>query len=68
MSKKQRLAVDVAPAVKVRLEALKTKTECDSMSEVVRRALAVYELLVRDNGRLLTTVDDAGTVVKYTLY
>ena len=35
-------------SVKERLEQLRDNTHADSMSEVVRRALALYELVTRE--------------------
>ena len=66
--KKTRLAVDILPCLKERLEGVKALAEMDTTSELVRRALATYELLVRDNGRILSVVDATGSVVKYVLY
>lgn len=45
---KTRLAVDVPPTVKERIEEIRVMTEADSMAEVVRRALAVYESLIAE--------------------
>ena len=50
-SKKVRLNLDMPPAVKERLEILRDSTHADSMSEVVRRALAVYEFVARESER-----------------
>lgn len=41
-----RLNLEVNPAVRDRLERLKDNTEAESLTEVIRRALAVYETLV----------------------
>ncbi len=41
-----RLNLAISPEVKARLENLQERTEADSMTEVIRRALAVYERLV----------------------
>lgn len=65
---KTRLAVDVPPAVKDRLEALREKTEADSITEVVRKALAVYELLVNEGGRTPTLILSNGESVKVPLF
>lgn len=49
MSKKAenvRLNLEVNPSVRARLDRLKEMTEADSITEVVRRALIVYEKLV----------------------
>ena len=47
--KKERLNLDLPKVVKLRLEELRDSTHADSLSEVVRRALAVYELISREN-------------------
>lgn len=38
----------MAASVKERLEQLRDNTDADSMSEVVRKALAVYELVTHE--------------------
>lgn len=38
--------MEVSPKVRERLESLVARTDAESMSEVIRRALAVYDLLV----------------------
>ncbi len=40
-----RLTLEMAQSVRDRLEHLRDRTEADSLAEVVRRALAVYEVL-----------------------
>jgi hypothetical protein len=40
-----RLTLDLAEPVRKQLEALKDRTQADSLVEVVRRALAVYSFL-----------------------
>ena len=47
-TKKVRLNLDMPESVKERLEQLRDNTHADSMSEVVRRALALYELVTRE--------------------
>lgn len=42
---KARLNLEMSEAVRTRLENLRERTDADSLAEVVRRALAVYELL-----------------------
>ncbi len=42
---KTRLNLEVSKSVRERMERLKDETEADSLTEVIRRALAVYELL-----------------------
>lgn len=44
--KKIRINIDMHLETKVELEELKTKTRADSMSEVMRRALSLYKLVV----------------------
>lgn len=41
----------ISTAVKKRLEALQTMTEAESLTEVIRRALAVYEALIEVRNR-----------------
>jgi hypothetical protein len=41
-----RLNLKVPQTVRDRMECLRDETEADSLTEVIRRALAVYELLV----------------------
>ena len=43
-----RLNLDLPEETKQRLEGLRDITHADSMSEVVRRALAVYEFLLEE--------------------
>lgn len=47
--------MEVSPQVRERLESLVARTDAESMSEVIRRSLAVYELLVSE-------VERGGTV------
>ena len=42
---KTRLNLEVSQAVRERLQRLKDETDADSLTEVIRRSLAVYELL-----------------------
>lgn len=42
---KVRLSLEVAPSVRERLDTLRDLTEADTLSEVVRHALVVYETL-----------------------
>ena len=56
-----RLTLDVPDPVRERLERLKTKSEASSVTEVVRRALAVYELLLEadvSGGSVLIAASD----------
>lgn len=45
-TKKVRLNLEMSESVRKRLEALRDKTDADSLAEVIRRALAAYELVV----------------------
>lgn len=47
---KVRVNLDLPPGSKARLERLRDTTEADSMSEVVRRALALYEAVREATG------------------
>ena len=47
---KVRLNLEVSPTVRDRLEYLQKESEAESMTEVIRRALAVYELLLAHRG------------------
>jgi hypothetical protein len=42
---KARLNLEMSEDVRTRLENLRERTDADSLAEVVRRALAVYDLL-----------------------
>jgi hypothetical protein len=44
-----RLNLEIAPAVRDRLERLRDETEAESLTEVIRRALAVYQVLVEES-------------------
>ncbi len=48
---KIRLNLEVLPIVKKRLDRLVGDSEADSMSEVVRRALSLYELVLKNRRR-----------------
>lgn len=65
---KVRLNLDLAPEVRVRLEELQMKTSADSLSEVVRRALAVYDVLVTYGGHAPKLMLEDGTVEKLVLF
>ena len=56
-----RLNLEVSQSVRERLENLKNETEADSLTEVIRRALAVYELLWdqrKSGGKTIVRHDD----------
>lgn len=55
-TKKIRLNVDLAPRVRDRVDHLRLLSNADSMSEVIRRSLAIYEVLLRhvnSNGEII---------------
>ena len=55
-----RLNLKLNPAVRERLEALQTKTEADSMVDVIRTALMVYDRLVN-----LEQKEQAKTMIRW---
>ena len=61
---KVRLNLDLPPKVKVRLEELRAMTDADSMSEVVRRALALYDLVVASGGKVVIKDGDTEEVIR----
>ncbi len=50
-TEKVRLNLEVHPAVRDRLERLRDVSGADTLTEVVRRALAVYEVLLEREAR-----------------
>lgn len=46
-----RLSLDVSLTVRERIERLRESSDADSVTEVVRRALAVYEVLIAERKR-----------------
>jgi hypothetical protein len=56
---KTRLNLEMSEEVRQRLESLREKTDADSLSEVIRRALAVYDFLwsEREKGTRLMARD-----------
>lgn len=59
-TKKTRLNLEIAVSVRKRLEWVQKQTHADSITEVVRRALAVYEHVVKakaDGARLIVEKD-----------
>lgn len=46
-----RLSLEVAESVKDRIDSLIERSDAESMSEVIRRALAVYDKLVDNQSR-----------------
>lgn len=41
-----RLNLEISPQVRDRIERLRASTEAESLTEVIRRALAIYERLI----------------------
>lgn len=63
-----RLNLQLTTQVRERLESLQEKTEADSLTEVIRRALAVYEFLLHEKAagnRVL--IDRDGELVEVAL-
>lgn len=63
-NEKVRLSLVLTSRAKERLERLQEMTDADSMSEVVRRALIAYELLLQnqqDGGRAVLENGDGET-------
>ena len=62
---KVRLNLALSETVRRKMEDLKLRTDADSLTEVVRRALAVYDIIVAEaqsGNRIL--IDRAGEVVE----
>ncbi len=53
---KVRLNMDLPESLRLRLENLREQTEADSLSEVMRRALAVYDLLWQEKSKGAATL------------
>lgn len=54
--KKHRLTLEISDVVKLRMHRLRESTDAASLTEVIRRALATYELLidgVKDGGGVI---------------
>lgn len=51
-----RLSLDVTPAVRERLRSLEERTEAGSITEVIRRALSLYDLVIEHQ-------DEGGKIV-----
>ncbi len=52
---KTRLSLEMSEQARTMLEGLRAKTDADSMAEVIRRALAVYDLVwtAKEKGKTL---------------
>ena len=62
--------LEIAPGTKVKLDRLMEQSEADSMTEVVRRALAVYDLILGHHlseGEIILRSGD-GTEKRLALY
>lgn len=63
---KTRLNLELSADARKRLEALQVATDADSMGEVVRRALSLYEMVTdelgRKSSRLVVIRDDGSEV------
>lgn len=61
-SRRKRLSLDLTPQVKTRIEDLRDMTEAESLTEVIRRALASYELLCKAqaSGKDIVVRDEHG--------
>jgi hypothetical protein len=60
-----RLNLEMSETMRFRLENLRITTDADSLAEVVRRAINVYDFLWREqaNGRRLVTQDHDGKTI-----
>lgn len=47
----RRLNLEMTEDVRQRLERLRMETQADSLTEVIRRALALYDLIVTERAR-----------------
>lgn len=57
-----RLSLEMAESVRKQLEHLRDQTNADSLAEVIRRALAVYDLLRKtafEGGKIILETRDA---------
>ncbi len=61
--KRKRLSLDLTPQVKLRIEKLRDSTNAESITEVIRRSLATYELLcdAQANGKSIVVRDSDGS-------
>jgi hypothetical protein len=55
---KVRLHLELPRRLRERLDALRALTEADSVTEVIRRAIAVYDVLVTRRERVLLRSSD----------
>lgn len=59
---KRKLTLELSLPVRERLTSLQKRSEADSLTEVIRRSLALYDLLLaaRDNGAEIIIRSPAG--------
>lgn len=59
---KRKLTLELSLPVRERLTSLQQRSEADSLTEVIRRSLALYDLLLaaRDNGEEIIIRSSAG--------
>lgn len=48
---KVRLNLTISPSTRERLDGLQARTDADTLTEVIRRALAVYDTLIQAEAR-----------------
>lgn len=67
---KVRLNLELTPLVKERLERLVVKSEADSMSEAIRRALAIYEIIIERHleKEMIICRSEDGTELELVIY
>lgn len=53
---KVRLNLDMPEALRLKLENLREQTDAESLSEVIRRSLAVYDFLWQEKSKGATTI------------
>lgn len=58
---KTRLSLELPERVRERLERVRVMSEADSLTEVIRRALSIYDTLlttvIEDGGKIILQVD-----------
>ncbi|WP_244119793.1 ribbon-helix-helix protein, CopG family [Burkholderia gladioli] len=66
---KVRLNLDMSVEVKEQIEALRDRMRADSMSEVIRRALAVYDFMLtqQDEGAIVVLRSNDGSDTRLPL-
>ena len=64
LREKVRLNLEIHPDVKARLDDLQDRTQAASLTEVIRRSLALYNLVVdlqEEGGRIIINRKDGST-------